>query len=774
MSVSRRRRRSVSNAARADEQGGGRSRRGGRGNAERQEQLRRRAGKPSRVANADELHKALRRAEAGDWIQLEDGLYQGQFSMRNVKGTKAAPVRIEGSSKAVVEGFTGKPGKPARSGRDIAKTTLTLNQVDHAELTGFTILGGQRGLILNGCDHNTMDGLTVKDTLAEAVHFKESSSYNTIQNSHIKDAGMGFAAPWLPETAAKGEPSEEKMRGNGEGVYIGTDSKKWGKDGVRPDHSNHNKVLGNYIEGTSAEHIDVKDGVRGTLIQGNHFVADDRFSGDNGAESMVDIKGNDNTVRDNAFVNRSGERVKGWHVTRRDNKDRRSGRDNTFEGNRFTGTTSKDLFDNQGGDDRSLEKTNTVRDDLSDKAEDLSVKEWRAGRGGSPSRPSTSGGGGGGGGSTSSGGGGDGGGSAQREDAEWRQLKGRWDPTRTRRATRLFEAPGRPGRKLSQGEALWVRSDSEDETKLSGGEERPSWRVMVDEGGEGSDEKGRVAAEALPSRFQPSSGQSSSAGTQSDGGLDGVSAPSGAGAKDKEFPEGIAQMLLKETGLDSTQWDNIADLIAKPEQDQERGWNRDPGKFYGFCKDLDTDDRGYTLTAFGATTGEGVDDAQRLFKEFGTSAKELGLGKGDGEQFQRNIRALGNNPKWQQAVWRWFHKEYVAKSVAELRERGFTSALTIAAVTDCSLNQGFFGKHGSEKLMGRIGRVSSEAEFLERFLDERDKHVDDKKMMYNAYGNGARRVAMYRKLLKRGQLDLRDKGAVRDAVDWKMHGPNDA
>jgi hypothetical protein len=718
----------------------GRRRATGRGNAAMQERLRRGASKPTKVRDAGELRKALGRADAGDSLQLEDGVYKGEFRLRGVEGAEDAPVRIEGSRKAVLDGGRGT-------------TTLQLDQVDHAELSGFTVLGGQRGLILNGCEHNVIDGLTVKDTLAEAVHFKQSSSFNTIQNSHIADAGMGHDAPWLSDEKRK------KLLGNGEGVYIGTDSSKWEEDG-RKDHSNHNKVLNNYIEGCTAEAIDLKDGSRHNRIEGNHFVADERFSGANGSESLVDIKGDKNTVRHNAFVDRGSRGLgSGWHVTRRKHDDRRSGMDNTFEGNRFRGVSKSGGFENQRRDGAAWLEGNSAVEKMTAKnrADDLSVQEWRAGRGASPSAP------------TSSGGGGGGGTSAQGPDAEWREDMGRWDSTRTRRATRLFEAPGKPTRKLSQGEAIWVRTDSEDETKFTGREERPSWRVMVDDKGGGSDEKGRVVAEALPERFQPSGPQSSTSDPQPGGGLDSVSAPGGGGTMDKKFPAGIAEKLLAETGLDSTQWDHIADLIAKSEQDQEKGWDHDPEKFYGECKKLEYDGafRGWTIGAFGATTGEGYNDAKALFEEFGTSAKELGLGQG--ARFAKNIRALGTNPKWQKAVWSWFIKEYVQPSVSALRERGFDSALTIAAVTDCSLNQGYTGKHGSKKLIALVGAARDEEQFLRRFLAERAKVADHKVEKYNVNGNGARRVAMFRKLLDRGQMDLRDKGEVRDAVSWRMH-----
>lgn len=706
---------------------------GGRSNAELQERMRRKQRSPQSVSDANGLRKALSKAGPGDWLRLEDGVYDGEFRMRGVQGTQEAPLRIEGSSKAVLDGGKGK-------------TTLQLEASDHVELAGFTILGGQRGLILSGCDHNLMDGLTVKNTLSEAVHFKESSSFNTLQNSHINDAGRG----------------SQKQLGNGEGVYIGSDSKKWGDKGGQ-DRSDHNNVLNNYIEGTSSESVDVKEGTKGTRIEGNVMVGD-RIAGVNGAWSLVDLKGSHSTVKNNTFLNPSGNgKVKnGWEVTRRPWKGNKksggdSGMHNVLEDNRYQGIKGGGSLHNQTSDGKSWEKTTSGAEKVGSKnrAEHISAAEWHQGKGRSPSQaPGNNSGG------ASS--------SAQTDHSDWRKAMGRWEPARTTQRTRLFEAPGKPGRTLEQGEPLWVRDDSQDDVQLDNAV-RPSWRVMVDEDGKGSDDKGRVKAEALPSRYQSATqgtGKEDARDTDK-GGLDSIQAPSDAGKKNKQFPAGIADMLLKKTGLDSEQWDNIADLIGKSEHNMGKGWASDPGKFYGSCEELeyDKDTRGTTITAFGATTGKGYNDAKRLFKEYGTSAEDLGLG--NFQRFKKNIHNLRDNPKWQQAVWRWFHSEYVAPSVSALEGLGFTSALTVAAVTDCALNQGFTGKHGAKTLMGMVGRARSEKAFLRRFLDERAKVAD--KNSYNENGNGARRVGMYRKLLDQGQLDLRDKDRVRDAMSWKMH-----
>ncbi len=699
----------------------------GPSNAERQERLRSAAGKAKSIGDAQELQRAFRQAQPGDWFRLEDGVYHGQFKMRNIQGTDENPIRFEGSSKAMLDGGDGT-------------TTLQMDGVEHTHLSGFTILGGQRGLILNGSNHNEMNGLTVKNTRSEAVHFKQSSAYNTIQNTYISKAGQG----------------DKKHIGNGEGIYIGSDSKKWDSYGGQ-DKSDHNKVLNNYIEGTSSEAIDVKEGTRNTLIEGNVLVGD-RIAGENGAESLIDLKGSHSTVRNNDFINPNGNNnlKNGWEVTRRPWKGNRkdggtSGMNNVLEGNRYAGIQGGGKLVSQTNDGNSWKKDTSGPETIGqhNQSTQPTVDEWRKGQ--SPAK-------------------------AQSPDSKdtkapsWREAEGRWEPTRAKVDTALLDGAGKPRRNLSKGDAIWVRTDSQT-TDAGPGGIGPRWRVMLDSDGKGTEEKGWVAATALASRFQ-AAGPTHDGKTpepKEDSELDKIPVPSGQSNKDDQFPQGIAQMLHDKTGLDSEQWDNITDLIAKSEQDQEKGWNSNPAKFYGSCERLeyDKDKRGWTISAFGATTGGSISgDAGRLFTEAGTSAKELGVNNKD--RFKENVAKLGRDPAWQKAVWTWFHKEYIAPSVSHLQSLGYTSALTIAAVTDCALNQGFSGtKDTAEALMNRIKNPRSEAEFLRKFLDERAKVVDTND--YNANGNGKRRVDMYRKLLDGGQMDLRDKDKVRKAMSWRMH-----
>lgn len=66
-----------------------------------------------------------------------------------------------------------------------------------------------------------------------------------------------------------------------------------------PDLSDHVTVKNNHISNTTAEGIDVKEGTTGGSIIGNVF-SNAGFSGQNFADSWVDVKGNAYDVRGNS------------------------------------------------------------------------------------------------------------------------------------------------------------------------------------------------------------------------------------------------------------------------------------------------------------------------------------------------------------------------------------------------------------------------------------------------------------------------------------------
>jgi parallel beta-helix repeat protein len=266
------------------------------------------------VTNSSELTAALAGAVAGQTIQLADGTYNGNFTATAV-GTAAAPIRLVGSSNAVLTNSAG------------TGYGLYLNNAQYWDISGFTVSNYLKGIVLDGSSYNTLENLTVNNIDQEGVHFRKFSSYNTIQLSSIYDTGNGPGA---------------SDAGFGEGVYIGSAYSNWATlTNGNPDASNYNRVISNHIgANVRAEGVDIKEGTIGGLILNNTFDASG-ISGANSADSVIDVKGSNYTLKGNVVINPALTSIMldGFQVhVVKDSKSvnlANSGTNNTFDGNSF-------------------------------------------------------------------------------------------------------------------------------------------------------------------------------------------------------------------------------------------------------------------------------------------------------------------------------------------------------------------------------------------------------------------------------------------------------
>lgn len=257
-------------------------------------------------------------------------------------------------------------------------------------------------------------------------------------------------------------------------------------------------------------------------------------------------------------------------------------------------------------------------------------------------------------------------------------------------------------------------------------------------------------------------------------------------AHDAKFSPATLAFLKANTGLDGEQWDNIMQVVNKPEQD-----SLDWPKFYGYCENIN-DNRGYTIGIFGATTGGSNDtgpDGPALFKAFdaasGASNPSIqgGLARAgvhgqmsgsilkitdSASVFCGKIRALQTSANWRAAMWQTFYNVYIKYSVQQARNRGFTSAVTIGAFVDAALNQGATGDSGSlEGMLARSGSSTNEKTFLTSFLAQRTKIVDTHD--YNQPPNGKNRVKQWSRLLTDGETDLKNADAeIKKVTNWVL------
>lgn len=222
-----------------------------------------------RVGDADSLAAALKSARPGAVIQLDDATYVGEF-VATESGTASAPIWLCGSSHAVLDG-DGIHGGYA----------FHLQGAGYWRLVGFGVTNAQKGVVVDGGTHDVIQGLTVWNIGDEAIHLRTATTYTVVRDNTISDTGL----------------RRDKF---GEGVYVGSATSNWCTyTKCKPDQSNYDVIIGNHISNTKAECVDIKEGTEGGKVLDNTFDG----SALTGADSWVDVKGNDWLIAGNTGVN---------------------------------------------------------------------------------------------------------------------------------------------------------------------------------------------------------------------------------------------------------------------------------------------------------------------------------------------------------------------------------------------------------------------------------------------------------------------------------------
>lgn len=253
------------------------------------------------VSTASELKSALSGAQPGDTVVLAAGVtFTGNFTA-TVNGTSSAPITIQSassSSKAVLKG-----------GSDLSSGIVLKITGDYYVIKNVKVTSAQKGIVLDNSNYSKIGGAEVYNIGMETVHFRDGSSYNTLTNSNVHDTGKYDA-------------------GYGEGVYVGSDSSA--------DY-NHT-VIGNSITSTTigpnvtAEHIDIKEGADGTLVQNCTFNGTG-MTGDNSADSFIDVKGVNSKIYNNTGKRNGNSNIADAFQNRTHGTDYPTGTNNDFNGN---------------------------------------------------------------------------------------------------------------------------------------------------------------------------------------------------------------------------------------------------------------------------------------------------------------------------------------------------------------------------------------------------------------------------------------------------------
>jgi hypothetical protein len=228
-----------------------------------------------RVASAGELSAALAAAKPGAMISLAAGTYVGDF-VAEASGRSGAPVTLCGGRDAILEGESIHHGY-----------VFYLKDVSWWRLEGFTVLGGQKGVVADHATNDLIYGLYVHGTGDEAIHLREFSTDDVVSHCVVRHTGL-------------------EVQFFGEGVYVGSANKNWCRyTSCKPDRSDDDKIVDNDIADTSAENIDIKEGTTGGLIAGNHLDGIGMVAG--AATAWINVKGNDWTIKDNIGIHSIGD-----------------------------------------------------------------------------------------------------------------------------------------------------------------------------------------------------------------------------------------------------------------------------------------------------------------------------------------------------------------------------------------------------------------------------------------------------------------------------------
>jgi hypothetical protein len=229
------------------------------------------------------LKAALAGVAPGDTVHLANGSYADQFVITR-PGTAAKPITLTGGAGAVLSDPLFNPGDTTCPSGQVGYG-LWLQNAPYWNLTGFTVTGSKKGIVMDGSPHVTIDGVTVHDVGYEAVHFRAASDHGIIRNSTIYSTGLE-------------EP------GFGEGVYVGSANSNWTCYGANggPDAGDFVQVLNNHLgPDIAAEAVDIKEGTHGGVVSDNYLDGTGEQN-QNSGDSTIDVKGDGYTISGNTVV----------------------------------------------------------------------------------------------------------------------------------------------------------------------------------------------------------------------------------------------------------------------------------------------------------------------------------------------------------------------------------------------------------------------------------------------------------------------------------------
>lgn len=216
------------------------------------------------------LKRALELVEPGETIKLASGIYQEAVETARA-GRADAHITIEPLPGAA----------PIIDGQDFKRNAPRIVHSFYT-LRGLEIRNTKEGLRIEGAEGVTIEQLHLHHIGNECLRLRFQAQKNTIRKNRVHDCGV---------------------KGNGEGIYVGTAPEQREKNQGNPDASTGNTLAENEIWNVE-EAIDIKEDASGTIVSANTVsTCTDEESG------CINTRGDRNTFTGNVS---SGSRGAGF------------------------------------------------------------------------------------------------------------------------------------------------------------------------------------------------------------------------------------------------------------------------------------------------------------------------------------------------------------------------------------------------------------------------------------------------------------------------------
>ena len=235
------------------------------------------------ISTTEELLAALEGARPGDRLILAPGKYQND----EWKGKWAAFFsEASGTSEQPITICSQDPDDPAMICGATQENKVGLHIIgEFWHLENLVVCNAGKGIVLDQASNSTITGCQVYDIGAEGIHLRDDTSGCLIENCYVHDCGT--VSPQY-----------------GEGIYIGSAK---GTTGYGFD-CHYNTVRNCRISNVGADCIDIKEYTRGTLVEGCTLDGCGT-QGQNGADSLIEVKGNDVILRNNVGYRSENEKI---------------------------------------------------------------------------------------------------------------------------------------------------------------------------------------------------------------------------------------------------------------------------------------------------------------------------------------------------------------------------------------------------------------------------------------------------------------------------------